>query len=206
MLLLFQAASGTAATAGIRVGLTAVATASVTFALTVGLSPPTSAELHVSVTPNITIGLNGNNIPTSNGIAALNHSVNLTALPGFAADSTFTHVFGLSGTVGSFFDGEATFTNVLGLAADASPLSDATFDITASLAGLPEVSGGTIDSAATANVVLDLSMLPGFTDSVAADLHININAAGSQIPGINPESILMPPRPRTTLRSFLIGS
>lgn len=206
MLLLFRASGNAEAFVDLRVGLTAVATATATFGLSIGLTPPTSGELHVSVTPNITIGLNGNNIPTSNGIAALTHVIGLTALPGYAASTAFSTTFELSGTVGSFFDGQATIAHTLGLSGDAHPLTDASFDIDVEIGGLPEITGGTIESAAVPGVVLELQAYAGYAVNVFEDIRLDLNAAAIALPGVNLDATLLDKRPRTTLRSFLIGN
>lgn len=206
MLLFFRASGATEATLGINFGLTAVATATAALGISLGLSSPASAELNVSATPSITLGLTGNNIPVSEGSALLSTSLGLTGAGGYAASTAFSTQFGLSGTVGSFLDGEAILTHSLSLSGDAHPLTDASVAINFGLSGLPDITGGTIESAATAGIVFDLSVVTGFVDFVTMDLNLGLQAIGTAQPGVNSEAVLTPMRPRTTLRSFLIGT
>lgn len=206
MLLLFRASGDAEGLLDLRFGLSAVATATVTFGLTIALAPPASAELNVSVTPNITLALNGNNIPTTNGIASLAHSLGLTGAPGFAASTAFSTTFQLSGTVGSFLDGQATLAHGFGLTGEGIPQSDASFGIAFGIGGLPDITGGTVTSGASPGIVFDLTTIEGFVDFPTVDISLALDATGASRTGVNPDSELAPRRPRTTLRSFLIGS
>jgi len=205
MLLLFRGATGTAATLGLSFGLTAVATATVTLGISIGLTPPTSVELNVSVTPAITIGLTGNNIPYSTSSASLVHTIGLTGRSGYAVATSFSTALDLSGTVGSFFDGSANLAHTLGLAGAGRAQSGAILGLVLGVSGLPEITGGTVSSAATPGIVLNLIASSEFTEAVLADISIGLNATGTLVSGVNPEARTLEKRARMSLRSFLIG-
>jgi hypothetical protein len=205
MLLLFRGSGGTAATLGISFGVTAVATATVTLGITLGLTPPSSAELNVSVTPDIRFGLTGNNIPYSTGSASVAYALGLTGRPGYAVATSVTTTVGLSGTVGSFFDGAASLTHTFALSGNAHALAVANVNLGLGLSGLPNITGGTISSAAAPGIVFDLSAATGLIDVFTADIRLELTATGLVARVINPDAVTLDKRPRTTLRSFLIG-
>lgn len=161
MLLLLRtlATGAAAATLGIGLGLAAAGSgSSATLGISLGLTPPESIELQVTDLPGIQFGLTGIPLGFNVASATLHTGCGLTGRAGFGATPTIPLNLGLSGTVGSFFDGgNTTLAITQGLTAAAVQASSANPAISLGLRGTPIITGGTISTAANLPLLLNLA-------------------------------------------------
>jgi len=206
MLLLFRASGDTEGTAGITFGVSGTVTATAVATLAFGVPAPSSAELNIHATAAITLGANGNRIPetVSSGTASL--LLDGTARGGQASAGTVSTILNASGTVGSFLDGQGTANLALDLSAASYPVTSGTTAIGFEMSGLPEISGGIVDAGGTAQLTLNLNGAPVTGSFSTADLSLFAVGTGIAKSGVNPDATPIDRRPRTTLRSFLIGN
>lgn len=182
MLLLFKpAVTLPAASLGIVLGLSG-AGSGVTATLTtnIGLTAPTSIELRVNVTPDIHLGLVGIPVGFKSGVANIPLQIGINSKGGFGEVATPAILMGLSGTVGSFFDGgNVTLGTALGLSGNAAPSVNATPTIKLGITGTPTVSDGTVTPTATTGIVLGVTGSGFFANQAIADITFDLNGTGA---------------------------
>jgi len=147
-----------AASVGLTLGLAASGSGtSASLGITLGLTPPESIEIQLIGLDTLTFGLTGIPVGFQSSTATFTSVCGLAARGGFGSTPTIPVNLGLSGTVGSFFDGIGTVTITHGLTGPAAILTGANVGLILGLAGSPIISGGTISSAANLATNLDLS-------------------------------------------------
>jgi len=152
MLLLLKGASGTltATIAGVGAVVASGSTVSATLAGRGDLIPPESIELMISAD----IAGVGGVLAISQGFLSRSASVDgigiVTAFGGFGATLTLAGMGGVTGTVGSFFDGGAVALAGTGAVSAAAQhvIPSTLIAGTGAVAASPIISGGTISSAA----------------------------------------------------------
>lgn len=181
MLLLFKPAVGSPAAAiGITCGLVAagsLATAAIGISLT--LNAPTSIELQVTAVPDIHFGLSGISIGFLTRTASVGMQLGIQAAGGFGGTASPSILMGLSGTVGSFFDGGAvTLGTVFGLSGATAPSVAASLPINFAIVGVPTITGGTVTPSASTGIVLGLAGMPILVGRATADIALTVNGVG----------------------------
>lgn len=205
MLLLFRASGATEGTAAITFGVSAAVTASAVATLALGAPAPSAAELNIFATSAITFGANGNRIPETISAGTASILIDGTARGGQVSSGAVSTVLNVSGTVGSFLDGAGSANLAFALTADSYPVSSGASAVSLEITGLPEISGGIVESGATATLALSLDGAPVTGSFGQSDLTLFVVGTGIAKTGVNPDAVPLDRRARTTLRSFLIG-
>lgn len=147
-----------AASLGIALGLTAAGSGvSANLGIAFTLVPPESIEIQLVGLNSVNFGLSGIPIGFQAGNATLGMVFGLGARGGFGASPSIPITMGLSGTVGSFFDGQGSVTITHGLTGAPVTLTAANVGMQLGLTGTPIISGGTISSAANLATTLGLT-------------------------------------------------
>lgn len=194
LLLLRTLATGVAAaTLGIGLGLTASGSGtSATLGISLGLTPPEAVELQVTDVQGIQFGLVGIPLGFTVASATVKASCTLGGRGGFGASPTIPLNLGLSGTVGSFFDGGNTTLGIAhGLSAPAVQITAAAPAISLGLRGTPIISGGTISSAANLPLKFDLAAVSNLGTVGILVTQMDLSAEGVSLVISTVESMIL---------------
>lgn len=181
MLLLFKpAVAATQANLGLNLGLSGTTGISATIGFTVDVVAPTSIELMVVDIQDIRIGLVGISSGFLSRTANLTLNADMTARGGYGANASLSTQYGLSGTVGSFFDGIGSLGITFGISGDGgSRASASSIGMVLGLAGAPTISGGTLNASANVSTIFALSGAAGMTERASIAMHYEITGVGT---------------------------
>jgi len=202
LLLLKTPITATAASLGIGFGLTAAGSGvTTTVGIQFGLTPPESIEFNITDLSSLRLGLSGIGQSFQARTAVPGITCGLTAIGGFGSSPTLPLTFGLSGTVGTVFQGHASLDITQGISGSLSALGSAVSTLQLTLNGTPIISGGVLSSAGILDTHLDVATTYTLGANAPVTLNFGLAATGQVSAATLVESMIVTFE-RDSIRTF----